>query len=201
MEKCVQEAAHTCTWHRVILPRTIWAACGFMKQRKQVAYFISWGMGCYFFPMNAVLPNKDQRLFIYCTDTGSEMSKRSLTANLARHWHLMESPEVGAGRVLLSSTVKGTWARQPAALGHPWGRNWLLSTSCLVAGNILPLIHSLSSCEGTAESMHFGKHKENSFGNPWSMPEILSAAHCTTTKKSKNLLFVQKFIISFHRTK
>lgn len=71
--------------------------------------------------MNAVLPNKDQRLFIYCTDTGSEMSKRSLTANLARHWHLMESPEVGAGRVLLSSTVKGTWARQPAALGIPVG--------------------------------------------------------------------------------
>jgi len=70
--------------------------------------------------MNAVLPNKEQRLFIYCTDTGSEMSKRSLTANLARHWHLMESPEVGAGRGpgnLLHSgiPVGGTGFFQPLA--------------------------------------------------------------------------------------
>lgn len=152
--------------------------------------------------MNAVVPNKDQRHFIYwhwCWPC--EMSKRSLTANLPRHWHPMESPEVGAGQILLSSTVIGTWVRQPAAFVQPCGRNWLLSTTCPVAGNIPPLVHSLSSCEGTAESMHNGKHKENSFGNPWSMPEILSAAHCTTTKESKNLPFVQKFIISFHRTK
>lgn len=148
--------------------------------------------------MNAVLPNKDQRLFIYCTDTGSEMSKRFLAA--CQPSQALAPNGVTRGRSRPSAGERDL-ARQPAALGHPCGRNWLLSTSFLVAGNILPLIHSLSSCEGTAESMHFGKHKENSFGNPWSMPEILSAAHCTTTKKSKNLLFVQKFIISFHRTK
>lgn len=108
----------------------------------------------------------------------------------AREQRGEEPGQVRPVPTLLFGTARGTRASWPDLLKHPKGRNQLLPPSCSAAENIPLLIHPRSSCEGTAESMHDGKRRENSPRNLRSMPEILSPARDTTIKKSKNLFFV-----------